>query len=110
MGRIGTLPRVFARLSSHRTPSIAIIVHSVASIVISIGLGLLFGYAGAYGLIGTVLTLGLLILYVASCVSAFVYYRRERPQDFRLFQHVIVPVIPVIILFFVFAYFRGVNH
>lgn len=103
MGRIGTLPRVFARLSSHRTPSFAIIVHSVASIIISIGLGLLFGYANAFGLIGTVLTLGLLILYVASCVSTFVYYRRERPQDFRVFQHVIVPVIPVIILFFVFV-------
>lgn len=103
MGRIGTLPRIFARLSPHRTPSIAIIVHSVASIVISVGLGLLFGYAGAFGLIGTVLTLGLLILYVASCVSAFVYYRRERPQDFRVFQHIIVPVIPVIILFFVIA-------
>jgi amino acid transporter len=103
MGRIGTLPRAFARLSRHQTPSTAILVHTVASLVISIGLGLIFGYANAYGLIGTVLTLGLLILYVASCISAFVFYRRVRPQDFRVFQHVIVPVIPLIILFFVFA-------
>jgi len=102
MARKGTLPRIFARLSSHQTPSTAIIVHSVASIVISISLGLIYGYAGAYGLIGTILTLGLLILYVASCVSAFVFYFRERRQDFRIFTHVIVPVIPVIILFFVF--------
>jgi len=102
MARKGTLPRIFARLSSHQTPSTAIIVHSVASIVISISLGLIYGYAGAYGLIGTILTLGLLILYVASCVSAFVFYFRERRQDFRVFTHVIVPVIPVIILFFVF--------
>jgi amino acid transporter len=102
MGRKGTLPRAFARLSSHRTPSVAIIVHSVASIVISISLGLIYGYAGAYGLIGTILTLGLLILYVASCVSTFFFYLRERRQDFRVFTHVIVPAIPVIILFFVF--------
>ncbi len=102
MGRIGTLPRIFARLSPYRTPGAAIIVHSVASIVISIGLGLSYGYAGAFGLIGTVLTLGLLILYVASCVSTFVFYLRERRQDFRVFSHAIVPAIPVIILFFVF--------
>jgi len=103
MGRIGTLPRAFARLSPYRTPSVAIIVHNVAALVIAIGLGLLFGVTTAFGLIGTILTLGLLILYFASCVSAFVFYRRERPQDFRVFQHVIVPVIPAIILLFVFA-------
>jgi amino acid transporter len=103
MGRIGTLPRAFARLSSHRTPGTAIIVHNVAALVIAIGLGLIFGVSIAFGLIGTVLTLGLLILYFASCVSAFVFYRRERPQDFRVFQHVVVPVIPAILLLFVFA-------
>jgi amino acid transporter len=103
MGRIGTLPRAFARLSPYRTPGLAIIVHNVAALVVAIGLGLLFGVTTAFGLIGTILTLGLLILYFASCVSAFMFYRRERPQDFRVFQHVIVPVIPAIILLFVFA-------
>ena len=42
------------------------------------------------------------MLYVASCVSTFVFYLRERRQDFRVFSHVIVPAIPVIILLFVF--------
>src|SRR5207244_350825 len=36
MGRIGTLPRVFARLSSHQTPVVGIIVHTVMSIVVSV--------------------------------------------------------------------------
>jgi amino acid transporter len=103
MGRIGTLPAVFAGLSRHRTPTVPIIVHTLASLVIAIGCGLIFGVNGALGLIGTVLTLGLLLLYVASCISTFVYYRRERPADFRIVQHVIVPLIPLIILFFVFA-------
>src|SRR5437588_5582733 len=39
MGRIGTLPRVFGRLSKHQTPSTPILIHSLVSIVISIGLG-----------------------------------------------------------------------
>ena len=103
MGRVGTLPRVFGRLSKHQTPGTVILIHSLLSIVISIGLGLAYGTATAFGLIGITLTLGLLLLYFASCISAFVFYRRERPQDFRVWQHVIVPLIPVIILCFVFA-------
>src|SRR3989441_2189312 len=103
MGRVGTLTRVFVRLSKHQTPGTVILIHSLLSIVISIGLGLAYGTATAFGLIGITLTLGLLLLYFASCISAFVFYRRERPQDFRVWQHVIVPLIPVIILCFVFA-------
>lgn len=103
MGRIGTLPPAFARLSKHQTPTFGILLHTLVSIVVSIGCGVAFGIANGFGLIGSVLTLGLLLLYVASCVSAFVFYRRERPQDFRIWQHVIVPLIPLIILFFVFA-------
>ncbi len=104
MGRIGTLPRVFARLSSHQTPVVGIIVHTVMSIVVSVGCALLLGgVQNAFNLIGAVLTVGLLLLYFASCVSAFVFYLRERRQDFHIWQHVIVPLIPLIVLCFVFA-------
>ena len=104
MGRIGTLPRVFARLSSHQTPLVGIIVHTVMSIVVSVGCALLLGgVQNAFNLIGAVLTVGLLLLYFASCVSAFVFYLRERRQDFHIWQHVIVPLIPLIVLCFVFA-------
>ncbi len=102
MGRIGTLPRAFARLSKHQTPTVGILIHTAVALVVSLGCGFAFGIANGFGLIGSILTLGLLLLYVASCVSAFVFYRRERPQDFRFWQHVIVPLIPLIILFFVF--------
>jgi amino acid transporter len=98
MGRIGTLLPAFARLSKYQTPVVGILVHNIMSIIVSIGCGLAFGYANAYGLIGTVLTLGLLLLYIASCISTFFFYRRERPQDFRIGPHVIVPLIPLIIL------------
>jgi hypothetical protein len=35
---------------------------------------------------------------LASCVSTFVFYLRERRQEFRILQHVIVPVIPLFLL------------
>lgn len=101
MGRIGTLPSWFARLSKHRTPSFGIIFHTTMSLVVSIGCGLIFGVTNAFGLIGTVLTLGLVLLYIASCVAAFAFYRYQRRQDFRVMQHVVVPAIPLVILLFV---------
>lgn len=104
MGRIGTLPRMFARLSRYQTPIVGIVIHSVASIIITIACGLAFGIANAFGLVGSLLTLGLLLLYMASCVSTFFFYRRERPQDFRIVQHVIIPVVPLIILVITFWY------
>lgn len=100
MGRIGTLPVAFARVTSRQTPGLSIIVHSIAALVISIGTGLILGPLNAFGLIGTILTLGLLLLYMAVCISVFVFYRRERPQDFSIVKHVIVPIIPTFILIF----------
>ncbi len=102
MGRIGTLPSGFARLSTHQTPVVAIGVQVGASLVLAIATGLFFGVGNAFGLLGAILTLGLLLLYFASCISAFVFYRRERPQDFRIVQHVIMPLVPIVILCFVF--------
>jgi amino acid transporter len=71
--------------------------------VLSIATGLFFGVSIAFGLLGAILTVGLLLLYFASCVSTFVFYWRERRQEFRILQHVIVPIIPLIILCFVLA-------
>lgn len=102
MGRIGTLPSSFAKLSTHKTPFVAIGIQAGLSLVIGIVTGLIFGPMNAFGLLGAVLTMGLLLLYFASCISAFVFYLRERRQDFRIVQHVIVPLIPLIILCFVF--------
>ena len=102
MGRIGTLPSGFAKLSIHKTPIVAIGVQSGLSLVIGIVTGLIFGPMTAFGLLGAVLTMGLLLLYFASCISAFVFYLRERRQDFRIVDHVIVPIIPLVILCFVF--------
>jgi amino acid transporter len=102
MGRIGTLPSGFARLSPHQTPVVAIGVQVILSLVIALATGLAFGPMNAFSLLGAILTLGLLLLYFASCISTFVFYLRERRQDFRIFQHVIVPLIPLVILCFVF--------
>jgi amino acid transporter len=101
MGRIGTLPASFAKLSPHKTPVVAIGVQTGLSLVIAIVTGLIFGPTNAFSLLGAILTFGLLLLYFASCVSAFVFYRRERPQNFHIVSHAIVPLIPLVILCFV---------
>ncbi|HLG78405.1 MAG TPA: APC family permease, partial [Ktedonobacteraceae bacterium] len=100
LARAGIAPAAFGRLSKHQTPGAGILLHIVVGTVVAIGTGLWLGVSNAFSLLGTVLTLGFLLLYIASCVSTFVFYLRERRQDFRIWKHVIVPLIPTIILFF----------
>ncbi len=103
MARAGTLPSAFGHLTKHQTPGFGIIVHVVLGTIVAIATGLVLGVSTAFALLGTVLTLGFLLLYIASCISTFVFYRRERPQDFRFWKHVILPLIPTIILLFPLA-------
>lgn len=103
MGRIGTLPKVFAKLSKHQTPIFGIAVHAVASAVIAIGFGLIFGTDKAPLLIGTLLTMGLLLLYIGCCVSVFFFYLRERRSELNILRHAILPIIPLAIVLWVFT-------
>ena len=85
-----------AAISSALTPAIPLAGASLplAVFLATIACALIAAY------IGMLLTIGLLLLYITSCISTIVFYRRERPQDFRVGQHVIVPIIPTIILLF----------
>lgn len=103
MSRAGTLPSVFGRISKHQTPAFSIVLHIVVSAIIAVASGLIFGVPNAFALLGTVLTLGFLLLYIAACISTPIFFRRERPQEFRFWKHVVLAVIPTIILLFPLA-------
>jgi amino acid transporter len=107
MARTRTIPGVLARINRFETPGIAIIVNSVLGIILGVGLGLLYGPLTAFAFDGTLLTILLLIVYVATCISVPFYYRREHPEEFSIIRHVLVPVIPSIVLLVV-IYFQFV--
>lgn len=105
MGRIKALPTVLGRLNRYQTPAMAIIFATIVAIVFSLIPGLIYGTTTAFALLGTILTLPILLVYIATCVSVPVFYLREHRAEFNVLRHVIVPLIPLVVLLFV-LYFQ----
>ena len=98
MGREELLPRVLAYVHPrYRTPTRAVLVVGVFSVVVALGLGIVNGGLGdatagsnVYGYLGFLLTLGILPVYVLTNLAAFVYFRRA--GRLRLVRHAVLPL------------------
>lgn len=98
MGRIGTLPTTLAHTNRFRAPDIAIILTMVVALVATLIPGLLYGTTTAFAFVGTVITIPIILVYIATCISVPFFYRREHPTEFNVLRHVIVPIIPILVL------------
>jgi amino acid transporter len=107
MGRIRVIPALLGQTSRHRTPGIAIILTMVVGAIVTLGLGLIYGPTTAFALVGTLLTIPLLVVYMAVCVSVPLFYLREHRDEFNIVRHIIVPAIAFIVLAVV-VYFQFV--
>ncbi|HYT35228.1 MAG TPA: hypothetical protein VEL69_09345, partial [Ktedonobacteraceae bacterium] len=56
--------------------------------------------AVGFGLLGTIITILILVVYMAICLAVPFYYRRERSAEFNVLRHIVLPVIPLVILIF----------
>ncbi len=105
MGRVKTLPGMLGQTNRFATPGIAIIFTMILGVIITLGLGLKYGPTTAFAFDGTLLTIPLLIVYIASCVSVPVFYLRQHREEFRVWRHIIIPAIPFLVLLVV-VYFQ----
>ncbi|WP_405816430.1 APC family permease [Streptomyces sp. NBC_01390] len=102
-GREGLLPSFFGYVHPiRRTPNNAIVTFTAIALLIigGWGLGHLLGSSG--GSMNPVVfftessTLGailILLVYLASNIALPLYYRRYRPQEFRLVRHLVLPAL-----------------
>ncbi len=101
MGRARTLPRPLAHISNRfRTPNIAIIFTMIVGIILTLWPGFVYGPTTAFALIGTIITIPILVVYMAACLAVPLFYLREQRQNFNVVWHIIVPLIPFIVLIF----------
>jgi amino acid transporter len=105
MGRAGTLPERFGRIHPvYRTPTFAIAVQQVFGIVAMLIVGVLMSPEVIFGFLETISALAVIVLYVMANLALTAYMRREHPDQFTVWQHVIVPwgatlaLIPVLIV------------
>jgi amino acid transporter len=99
MGREQLLPRMLAYVHPrHRTPTRAVLVVGVFSVVVAYGLGVVNGGLGdatagsnVYGYLGFLLTLGILPVYVLTNLAAVAYFRRA--GRLHWLRHVVLPLV-----------------
>jgi amino acid transporter len=104
MGREDMLPRSLAYIHPrYRTPTVAVAVVGVFSVIVAIGLGIANGGLGnaaagsnVYGYLGFLLTLGILPVYVLTNLAAVAYFRRA--GRFRPVRHAVLPLLGALLM------------
>lgn len=98
MGRIKALPGALGQTNRFRVPGLAIILMLILGIGITLWVGLVYGPTLAFAFIGAILTVPLLLVYMATCLSVPFFYWREHRDEFNVARHVILPALPFILL------------
>jgi amino acid transporter len=100
MAREGALPTSLAKLSKHHTPTNAILVYSLFSIVVTLVAGLAWGpgVTGAFGNLGFWSSLGVMPVYLMVCIALWRFARKS--GTFSWFKHGLVPLITLIFYIF----------
>jgi len=103
MGQTGTLPAAFGRIHPvHRTPTYAIAFLQVCGLIPVLIVGFLLRPGVIFDFVGTIATLAAIVLYALANLALTTYMRRERPQQFRIWRHGVVPWIGTLALVPVF--------
>ncbi len=92
MGRAGTLPARFGKIHPiYQTPTFAIAFQQVLGIVVVLLVGLLLQPADIFGLVETIATLAVIVLYCAANLALTSYMFRLHRDRFTVWQHVVLP-------------------
>lgn len=98
MGREEVLPRVLGSTTANGNPFAALTAYTILSLILALIGGQLWTPWGAYDFFGTVLGLGVVIIYILINLALIVFYRRDYPAEFSPVRHGILPVIASVIM------------
>ena len=94
MARSGSLPAWLTAVHArHQTPVNAVAFQTLLTLLVGLGLGFWIGPDQEFYLMGEVLTLALALIYTAGNLGVFLYYRRQRRDEFRPLWHALLPLI-----------------
>ncbi len=98
MGREGILSRILGRTTEAGTPLIALSAYMVFSLLLAVGGGLLWGPFGSYAFYGTILGLGIVIVYILINLALIAFYRRDYPAEFSPLRHGVFPIVASVLM------------
>ncbi len=98
MGREGIFARQLGRTTNSGTPLMALTAYAIFSVVLCLVGGIWWGPFGAYGFYGSLLGLGMLIIYILLNIALIRFYRREHPSEFNIIRHGVFPVVASLLM------------
>lgn len=98
MGREGILPRNWSKTTAKGNPSIALTIYMIFALAFALIGGALWTPLGAYAFFGTILGLGIVLIYILINLALIIFYRRDYPSEFSLVRHGILPIVASIIM------------
>src|SRR5439155_24835161 len=95
LGRAGVFPKWLDHINPKtQTPDRAIFLETAITLVFVLALGFYFTPFLAFGLLGLLFTISLMIIYTMTNVSCFaIYFGKFRHDEFNWFKHALIPVL-----------------
>jgi amino acid transporter len=98
MGREGILPRPLGVTNHDGNPMTALGAYMLFSLVLALVGGWIMGPFGAYAFYGTILGLGMVIIYLLVNLALIAFYRRDYPAEFSVVRHGVLPAFCSLLL------------
>jgi amino acid transporter len=93
MSHAGALPKFLGHVHpKHKTPTNAIWFQTAISVTLGLVLGIVWGKENVFSVLGFLFIFAVIPAWVLANVGVFRFYRREHPNEFHPFKHVVVPL------------------
>jgi amino acid transporter len=97
LGRNRILTSMFTETHPRwRSPYVGVFVQLALALAVALPLGFNYGPLTAFGLVGTIVTAVIILIYITVNLSCTGYYLRKRRDEFSLIWHLIVPILGVL--------------
>jgi amino acid transporter len=104
VGKDGLLPAWTARLHPKRhTPVGPLIALCIFGLIVGLLLGFLMTPLTAFGFLGTLDALFILLIYALTSVACITFFRRKRKDQFNFFRHGLLPILSALLTFAIFV-------
>jgi amino acid transporter len=102
MARSNALPGALAAVHlRHKSPINAVYFQTLVTLLVGLGVGFWIGPKEEFEFLGIILTLALVLIYSAGNLGAFLYYLRERREEFNLLLHGALPLFATVAVLWV---------
>ncbi len=98
LGRAGLLPGFMGHTSRSGVPFNAIVFEFLLAMVLGLTVGCWIGAWGVWKLMGTIMSIGLILVYALISASLPFFFLRQHRSEFSRIRHLLVPAVCLLLL------------